>query len=169
MGAGVRPYDVNMREKLKAQDFMTTLVELDPSGKSAEIVGSMIDYVPIEEGNGPLIEKLADPAIRIAALTVTEGGYYLDLATKGFDAGHPDMRYDAANPGTPRTAFGGAMIAALKIRRDRGGIGPFTGQSCDNLQGNGNILRRLSSPWRTFRIRIWRTGLMPTAHSLTAW
>jgi mannitol 2-dehydrogenase len=33
------------------------------------------------------------------------------------------------------------MVAALKLRRERG-IGPFTGQSCDNLQGNGAILRQ---------------------------
>lgn len=33
------------------------------------------------------------------------------------------------------------MIAALRLRRDAG-HGPFTGQSCDNLQGNGTILRQ---------------------------
>jgi mannitol 2-dehydrogenase len=33
------------------------------------------------------------------------------------------------------------MVAALRLRRDRG-AGPFTAQSCDNLQGNGAILRR---------------------------
>lgn len=151
IGAGVRPYDAEMREKMKAQDYLTTLIELAPTSKSAEVVGSMIDYVPVAEGNGPLIEQMADPAIRIVAMTVTEGGYYIDPATQGFDANHPDMQYDAANPEHPRTAFG-AMIAALRLRRDRG-IGPFTGQSCDNLQGNGDTLRqtlislaRLSDP-----------------------
>ena len=151
IGAGVRPYDSAMREKLLAQDCLTTLIELDPAGKSVEIVGSMIDYIPIEEGNGPLIAKMAEPAIRIVALTVTEGGYYIDAVTKGFDASHPDIQHDAANPDRPRTAFG-AIVAALKRRRDAG-IGPFTGQSCDNLQGNGKILRqtvvslaRLSDP-----------------------
>jgi len=135
VGGGVRPYDAEMRLKMKEQDY-----ELDPSGKSAEVVGSMIDYVPVEEGNGPLIEQMADPAIRIVALTVTEGGYYIEPATKGFDAQHPDIVHDANNPDRPRTAFG-AIIAALKIRRDRG-TGPFTGLCCDNLQGNGNILRQ---------------------------
>lgn len=151
VGAGVRSYDAAMREKLEAQDWLTTLIELDPSGKSAEVVGSMIDYVPIEDGNAALIERMADPAIRIVALTVTEGGYYIDPASKGFDAGHPDMRHDAENPLRPRTAFG-AIIAALRLRRERG-VGPFTGQSCDNLQNNGAILRqtvaalaRLSDP-----------------------
>ncbi|MBU0643883.1 MAG: mannitol dehydrogenase family protein [Alphaproteobacteria bacterium] len=151
VGAGVRPYDEDMRRKLAAQDYLTTLIELDPNGSSAEVVGAMIDYVPIEEGNGALIERMAQPDIRIVALTVTEGGYFIDPATKGFDASHPDIVHDAANPRHPRTAFG-AMVAALKLRRDRG-IGPFTGQSCDNLQGNGHVLRqtvvslaRLSDP-----------------------
>ncbi len=151
IGAGVRAYDAGMREKLLKQDCLTTLIELDPSGTSAEVVGPMIDYLPIEEGNGPLIAQMADPAIRIVALTVTEGGYYIDPVTNGFDANHADILHDAANPDTPRTAFG-AMVAALKLRRDRG-IGPFTGQSCDNLLGNGRILRqtvvslaRLSDP-----------------------
>lgn len=46
----------------------------------------------------------------------------------------------------------GAIIAALLMRRDAG-AGPFTCMSCDNLQGNGAILRqtvlslaRLSDP-----------------------
>lgn len=83
---------------------------------------------------------MALPDIRIVSLTVTEGGYFIDPSTKGFDARHPDIQFDAENPSTPRTAFG-AIVAALKLRRDNG-IGPFTGQSCDNLQGNGAILRQ---------------------------
>lgn len=151
IGAGVRPYDEAQRLKLAAQDYLTTLIELDPAGRSAEVVGSMVDYIPIVEGNGLLISRMADPAIRIVALTVTEGGYYIDPVTKGFHANHPDIQHDAANPDRPVTAFG-AMVAALKLRRTNG-TGPFTGQSCDNLQGNGAILRqtvvslaRLSDP-----------------------
>ena len=140
LGAGVRPYDAAMREKLLAQDCLTTLIELDPAQTSAEVVGSMIDYLPIEEGNGALIRAMADPAIRIVGLTVTESGYYIDPVSKGFDAAHADIVHDAANPDTPRTAFG-AIVAALRLRRDAG-QGPFTGLSCDNLQGNGDILRQ---------------------------
>ena len=150
LGAGVRPNDAAMRDRLKKQDCLTTLIELDPSGTSAEVTGSMIDFIPVEEGNAALIAQMADPRIRIVALTVTEGGYYRDAAG-AFDAAHPDIRHDAANPDAPRTAFG-AMVAALKRRRDAG-TGPFTGQSCDNLQGNGAVLRgtvvalaRLSDP-----------------------
>ncbi|WP_417249776.1 mannitol dehydrogenase family protein [Celeribacter sp.] len=140
VGAGVRPYDETMRKKMAAQDYLTTLIELDPASSSAEVTGSMIDYVPVEEGNGPLIERIAQPDIRIVALTVTEGGYFIDPATQRFDQSHPDIIHDATHPERPRTAFG-AMVAALKLRRDRG-VGPFTGQSCDNIQGNGAILRQ---------------------------
>lgn len=140
IGAGVRAYDGEMREKLAEQDYLSTLIELDPKSSSVEVVGSMIDYVSVEEGNGPLIKQMADPAIRIVALTVTEGGYYIDPATGKFDSDHPDIQHDVAHPDRPRTAFG-AIVAALKLRRDHG-IGPFTGQSCDNLQGNGGILRQ---------------------------
>lgn len=151
LGAGVRPYDARMREKLMAQDCLTTLIALDPSGTSVEVVGSMIGYLPIEEDNGALIRAMANPGIRIVSLTVTEGGYFADPATGGLDADDPDIRHDEAHPDRPRTVFG-AIIAALRLRRDAGS-GPFTVQSCDNLQGNGAITRqtvvslaRLSDP-----------------------
>lgn len=140
IGAGVRQYDALMREKLLAQDCLTTLIELDPSSATAEVIGSMIDYLPIEEGNGALIKRMARPDIRIVSMTVTEGGYFIDPATKGFDPKHPDMVHDSQNPDTPRTAFG-AIIAALRLRRENG-IGPFTCLCCDNLQGNGDVLRQ---------------------------
>lgn len=150
LGAGVRAADAAQRERLLAQDCLTTLIELDPSGKSAEVTGSMIGFIPVAEDNAPLIAQMADPTIRIVAMTVTEGGYFV-ASDGGFDADHPDMKHDAATPDRPRTAFG-AIIAALRMRRDQG-VGPFTCQSCDNLQGNGDILRqtvlalaRLSDP-----------------------
>lgn len=140
LGAGVRPADAFQRERLKQQDYLTTLIELDPSGRSAEICGSMIGFVPVAADNAPLIARMAEPYIRIVSLTVTEGGYYIDPASGGFDAGHPDIVHDARNPDRPKTAFG-AMIAALRFRRDRG-LPAFAGLSCDNLQHNGAILKR---------------------------
>jgi mannitol 2-dehydrogenase len=151
VGAGVRLGDAAMRDRLLAQDCLTTLIELRPDGTSAEVCGSMIDFLPVEDENGPLIAQMADPAIRIVSLTVTEGGYFLNPATGAFDPDHPDIRHDAEHPALPRTAFG-AIVAALAQRR-AAGASPFTVQSCDNLQGNGAIVRdtvvllaRLSDP-----------------------
>lgn len=141
IGAGVRQNDAIMRDKLLAQDCLTTLIELDPSGTSAEVVGSMIDFLPVEADNATLIETISRADIRIVALTVTEGGYYIDPETGGLDLTHPDIQHDIAHPDTPGTAFG-AIVAALS-KRKAAGLGPFTSQSCDNLQGNGDILRRI--------------------------
>ena len=73
IGAGVRPQDATQRERLIAQDCLTALIELDPAGISVEICGSMIDFLPVQQHNGALIAQMSDPAIRIVALTVTEG------------------------------------------------------------------------------------------------
>ena len=114
VGAGVRPYDEDQRLKLAAQDYMTTLIELSPECRTAEVIGSMIDYVPIESGNAQLIEQMVQPEIRIVALTVTEGGYYIDPVIKGFNAADPDILFDAANTKNPKTAFG-AIVATLRL------------------------------------------------------
>lgn len=138
IGAGVRPADAGMRTRLLAQDCLTTLIELDPKGKSVEITGSMIDFLPVEDGNGALIRCMSDPSIRIVSLTVTEGGYFI-APEGGLDLTHSDIRHDIGNPHAPRTVFG-AIVAGLEARR-RAGEGPFTVQSCDNLKGNGDITR----------------------------
>lgn len=139
VGAGVRPADAAMRRKLLAQDCLTTLIELSPDGISAEVCGSMIGFLPVEEENGTLIEQMAKPSTRIVSLTVTEGGYYINAATGSFDANHPEITFDATNPEQPRTAFG-AIVAALARRRSTG-AGPFTIQSCDNHRRNGDTAR----------------------------
>ena len=138
IGAGVRPGDALMRDKLLAQDCLTTLIALDPNGIAVEVTGAMIDFVPVAEDNAPLIACISDPAIRIVSLTVTEGGYFL-APGGGLDLRHPDIRHDIDAPARPRTVFG-AIVAGLRLRRAAGHL-PFTVQSCDNLQGNGDITR----------------------------
>ncbi len=151
IGAGVRPADAAMRAAMLAQDCLSTVIELDPRGPRARRVGSMVDFVPVEPANGPLIAAMTGPGIRIVSLTVTEGGYFVNPATGRFDPDAPDIRADAARPDAPATAFG-AIVAALRARRDAG-IAPFTVMSCDNLPGNGQVTRaavtglaRLSDP-----------------------
>ncbi|MBP1804445.1 mannitol dehydrogenase family protein [Rubellimicrobium aerolatum] len=138
VGAGVRAADAGMRDRLLAQDCLTTVVELDPSGLSARVIGSMIDFVPVEAQ--AVIAAMSDPAIRIVSTTVTEGGYYVDAKTDGFAADHPDIQHDAASPESPKTVFG-MVLAALRRRRDAG-LPPFTFLSCDNLPENGHVAAR---------------------------
>lgn len=137
IGAGVRAQDVAVRDDLAAQDWMTTVVELNPEGPTALVCGSMIDYV--EPGAAALIAALTAPEIRIVSLTVTEGGYFIDPATGGFALDHPDIRADITDPAAPRTVFG-IIVAALSARR-AAGVPAFTVMSCDNIPHNGTVTR----------------------------
>ena len=140
LGSGIQEYDKHMREKLQNQDFLTSLIELDPEGKqSCEVIGSMIDYVPVEKGNQPLIKAMVNPEIKIVSLTVTEGGYYLDQKGQ-LQLDHPDLIHDIENENISKTVFG-TIVNALSIRKNEG-IGPFTGLSCDNLIQNGDKLKQ---------------------------
>lgn len=139
IGAGVRSSDAHMRELLSDQDFLSSLIELDPAGVNARIIGSMVDFIPVERGNQALIAAMAEPSICIVSLTVTEGGYFIDPKTGSFSPDHPDIRYDGAHPDRPETAFG-AIIKALKLRRDHGHPA-FTVMCCDNVPHNGNVTR----------------------------
>ena len=150
IGAGVRAPDAKMRAAMLGQDCLSTIIELDPSGRSARRVGSMIDFLAVEPDNASLIAAMSRPEIRIVSLTVTEGGYFVDSAGN-FDPTAREIAADGANPSKPGTAFG-AIVAALKARR-AAGIIPFTVMSCDNLPGNGHVAEaavvgtaRLSDP-----------------------
>ena len=72
IGASLRPSAVDMRKTLKAQDYLTTVVELAPTALSAHIVSSMIDFLP----NDPNVihDAVSDRQIRIVSMTITESG-----------------------------------------------------------------------------------------------
>jgi len=127
-----------MRKKLQAQDWLTTVVDLDEKGLKARICGAMIDFIETEPGH--LINALVQPEIRIVSLTITEGGYFIDEKTGGFNANHPDILYDVNNHNTPKTVFG-ILSASLEQRR-LAGLEPFTVMSCDNAPHNGDLTQQ---------------------------
>ncbi|MGF9757905.1 mannitol dehydrogenase family protein [Microvirga sp. 0TCS3.31] len=139
IGAGIRSGDRTMRQALEPQDWLTTVVELEPGANHARVTGAMVDFVPIGEDGRAIIQALDDPALHIVSLTITEGGYCIDPGTGAFNPEHPDIVHDAAHLQTPRSAFG-VILAALKRRRDEG-LAPFTVMSCDNIPHNGNVAR----------------------------
>jgi len=136
IGAGVRANDAEMRRKLLGQDYLTTVVEQEADRTSARVTGAMIDFLPVGD-LAVISETLADPKIRIVSLTVTEGGYYIDPASQRFDASHPDIVADSANPEAPKSVFG-LILLGLHLRKERG-VPPFTVMSCDNIPGNGHV------------------------------
>ncbi|MFL4994724.1 MAG: mannitol dehydrogenase family protein [Microvirga sp.] len=139
MGAGIRAGDRAMRQALEPQDWLTTVVELEPGANIARVTGAMIGFVPVNEDGRAIVDALDDTALRIVSLTVTEGGYCIDPATGSFNPEHPDIVYDAAHMDAPRGVFG-VLLAALKRRRDEGRA-PFTVMSCDNIPHNGQVAK----------------------------
>jgi mannitol 2-dehydrogenase len=136
IGAGVRDPDVTVREKLKEQDWLTTVVEQEAETANIRVTGPMIDFIRPYDTEA-LLGRLSESKIRIVSLTVTEGGYYISPATQHFDPAHPDIVHDAQHAEAPKTAFG--LIAAALKRRRAAGVAPFTVMSCDNIPGNGHV------------------------------
>ena len=140
-GVGVLPGDVRMRDALQSQGMTYTLVERFPDGTApARTIASIAEYLFAPDDPEAVLERLADPAVRIVSLTITEGGYNTDEATGEFVISEPAVAADLADRAVPTTVFG-LVIEGLRRRRDRG-IPPFTVMSCDNLQGNGHIAQR---------------------------
>ncbi|MBB2167536.1 mannitol dehydrogenase family protein [Gluconacetobacter aggeris] len=135
-------------EALLAQNGLYTLTECPADAPdSVRFVGSIVDYLHAPDDRAAAIRRLADPAIRIVSLTVTEGGYYVDAAGH-FQLDHPTIAEDLARQ-VPHTVFG-LVTEALRLRRDAG-TGPFTVLSCDNLPHNGRVARTAFLAWARAR------------------
>jgi mannitol 2-dehydrogenase len=139
-GVGLLPQDIRMREALRPQDGLYTVVESGAAGNRARVIGSLVHYLFAPEDREAVIEKMAAPACRIVSLTITEGGYYVRDDSGAFDETHPDIVRDLAQPRAPACSFG--YLAEALDRRRRRGLPPFTVMSCDNLQHNGEVTRR---------------------------
>jgi len=136
IGASIMPGDAGLREALLGQDLLGTVVEQSAGISEARVTGAMIDYLPVGD-TAAILAALADPAIRIVSMTVTEGGYFVDADTGRFDPDSPAILADAASIDTPQTVFG-LIVRALMARRDAGQPA-FTVMSCDNLPHNGAV------------------------------
>ncbi len=140
-GMGVLKSDDRMRDALKGQDFLYTIVERSAERQTARVIGSMVDYVYAPEERERAIEKMASAETRIVSLTITEGGYFIDEGTREFTPEHPDIQQDLRHPAQPVSSLG--YIAEALDRRRLRGLPPFTVMSCDNLQGNGHVIRKV--------------------------
>jgi len=141
-GVGLLEGDRRMKQVFDAQDCLYTVVLKHPDGRlEPSVVGSIVDYLFAPDDPEAVIEKMASPEIRIVSLTITEGGYNFDRVTGEFDLTDPGVGADLLDGATPTTAFG-LVTEALRRRRDRGQA-PFTIQSCDNVQGNGDMAKRM--------------------------
>ena len=140
-GIGVLSHDAAMRDALREQDYLYTVLERSADLQAARIIGSIMDFSLAPESPDIAIERLAHEDTRLVSLTITEGGYFLHEGTGEFSHDDPSIQHDVRHPDAPITSLG-LLTAALRLRRDRG-LTPFTVMSCDNLQGNGHVMRKV--------------------------
>ena len=137
VGAGVISAD--MKNALMPQDGLYALAEMGAGSENIKVIGSIVDVFGGAEDADKLLAKMSDVSTRIVSITVTEKGYYLDLATGKLLVNAPAIAADLANPAAPKTILG-LIVQALKNRKEKG-ITPFTVMSCDNLPNNGKLAK----------------------------
>lgn len=113
-GISLRSTDV--ADALNAQDGRYTLVVRGDGGTEYKVVTALTGVLAAARGLAPVQAALTRPETQIVSLTVTE---------KAYRAGEPVIDL---------------LVHAL-VQRRADGTPPFTLMSCDNLSGNGAVLR----------------------------
>jgi len=108
---GVGIHSGVVRDQLAAQDGLYALLEREGDGRDLRVCGAITDVLVAAEAPDWVVAAIADPAVKLVTLTLTEKGY---------------------EPGGPIWP----ILAAALARRQTAGA-PLTIASCDNLANNG--------------------------------
>jgi VCBS repeat-containing protein len=100
------PWDTEIRDALKAQDNLYTLITQTGDRVEGQVVGSIVEYIYGVDNAAEVVQRLANPSTRIVSLTVTEKGYSQDQVTGNLDLKNEMVIHDLANIDTPKTAIG---------------------------------------------------------------
>lgn len=131
---GVSQRSATVRDQLAPQDCLYGVLERGLGEPSVQVIGSIREVLTAPEDPEAVVARIADPAVSVVTLTVTEKGYR--AAGGGLDLDDPEIQADLAGR-PPRTVVG--QLAAGLARR----VEPLTIVSCDNLVANGPFLRKL--------------------------
>ena len=137
---GVDPLSPAIRDALKPQDCLYTLLVREEARDRLRAMGSFLDALATADQLNEVLALLTKPEIRIVTLTVTEKGYCQDAATGVLDEAHPLIRADLADPAAPRSVPGFVLAelagAALALAVDgalRGPTGAADPQESSNV------------------------------------
>jgi fructuronate reductase len=137
---GVAPRSVDVVTTLQEQDRLYSVTTVSGGGRHTRVVGALTGVRHAASDPDAIVALLADPAIRVVTLTVTEKAYRLDPAG-GALLLDDDLHADLAGDRPPATVPG--LLVRGLIARCRAGAGPIALVSCDNLPSNGRRLRSL--------------------------
>lgn len=137
---GVAPRSPHVVGALAEQDHLYSVTSLDADGGQTRVVGSIAGVRHAPSDPMAVVALLADPAIRVVTLTVTEKAYLLDPATgrlREDDALTADL-----TTGRPPDTVPGLLVRGL-LARACADAGPIALVCCDNLPANGTRLEGL--------------------------
>ncbi len=137
--ASVSLRSTDTADALGAQDGLYTLIERGAEGDRARVIASVAEPIAAARNPEATPARLADPAIRIVTLTVTEKAYGIDREAMDVDPDHAQVAADLAAPRRPEGVLG-VLAEGLRRRREAGHAAP-TILCCDNLPKNGALLR----------------------------
>ena len=136
---GVAPRSRTILDQLRAQDGMYSVLTVGGAGDEARAVGILSGLGHAAGDPYGVVSAIADPAIRIVSMTVTEKAYRMDPA--GRLLLDDDLRAQLTGAAPPVSVP--ALLARGLLARQQAGGGPLTVLCCDNLMGNGPRIRGL--------------------------
>ena len=136
---GVASRSRTVVDAMRSQDLRYSVAEVSPAGMSISVQAVHTDVFVGAEEPDRVVASIADPAIRIVTLTVTENGYSYSPSTGRLNLADPLVIADLRG-GAPRTTIG-QLARGLQRRAAEGA--PVTILSCDNLAANGAHTERL--------------------------
>ena len=96
IGVSLRSTDIV--DALNAQGCAFTVIERHADGPKARKITSMTHALAAARDVAPVISALANPAIRIVTITVTEKAYGIDRVSGKVQHNHPAIKHDLENP-----------------------------------------------------------------------
>jgi len=127
---------------LSAQDCLYSVLVAGPQLRSLRVAGALRKAVFARAEPDALTRAIADPAVKVVTLTVSEKGYRHNPATRRLR--EDDAELDADASGRPPVTVLGQLARGLQARR-RSDAGPLSVISCDNMPANGQLLQCLLS------------------------
>jgi fructuronate reductase len=128
-------------EQLEPQDGLYTLAERGASSERLRVTGVVRELRFARADPEGLQSRMADPAVHVITLSVSEKGYRYDATTGRLRLEDPGIVADLAGDG-PFTVVG-QLVRGLDARRRAHGA-PISVVCCDNLPDNGRTLAGLA-------------------------
>lgn len=136
---------------LSAQDGLYSRTLRDGEAAETRIIGAVKRTIDAGDAAGAeaAIAALADPAIQVVTMTITEKAYCRVPSTGRIDWSNPDLTRDRDGDGVPATIHG--LLTRALARRMATGAAGLTVISCDNVPANGDLLARVLTEFAAAR------------------